>query len=72
MKLTKQQREAVKRLYDRSPDGAVSYLNFRRRFRLYSSWQVSESFGSSGLGDYIGGQWCGMFIGIETDGHTHT
>jgi len=64
-KLTKQQREAVKRLYDRSPDGAFSYLNFRRRFRLYS-------IGSSGLGDYIGGQWCGMFVGIETDGHTHT
>ena len=57
--ITRDQREAIKRLYDRSPDGAVSYLAFRRRFRLC-------------LGDYIGAQWCGMFIGIETDGHTHS
>jgi len=57
--ITRDQREAIKRLYDRSSDGAVSYLAFRRRFRLC-------------LGDYIGAQWCGMFIGIETDGHTHS
>jgi hypothetical protein len=61
--ITRSQREAIKRLYDRSTDGAVSYLAFRRRFRLYSVGSV---------GDYIGGAWCGMFIGIETDGHTHS
>ena len=57
--ITRSQREAVKRLYDRSPDGAVSYLAFRRRFRLF-------------FGDYIGAEWCGMFIGIEEDGYTHS
>ena len=61
--ITRSQCEAIKRLYDRSPDSAVSYLAFRRRFRLYSVGSV---------GDYIGAIWCGMFIGIETDGHTHS
>ena len=66
--ITRSQREAVKRLYDRSPDGAVSYLAFRRRFRL-----CTVGVGTFGIfGDYIGGAWCGMFIGIETDGHTHS
>ena len=57
--LTRQQREAVLKLYQRNSSGAASYLQFRRRFRWY-------------YGDYIGGGWCGMFIGIELDGYTHT
>ena len=61
--ITRSQREAVKRLYDRSPDGAVSYLAFRRRFIDYSIGNIDN---------YIGAQWCGMFIGIETDGYTHS
>ena len=62
-KITRSQREAIKRLYDRSPDGEVSYLAFRRRFRLYC-------IGSAG--EYIGARWCGMFIGVEYDGYTHS
>ena len=58
-KFTRKQSEAIKRLYDRSQDGAASYLSFRRRFQVC-------------FGDYVGTKWCGMFIGIETDGYTHS
>ena len=43
-----------------------SYLSFRRRFRLH------DYFGGSDKGAYFGGPWCGMFIGIEYDGYTHS
>ena len=57
--LTKEQRAAIKRVYDRSPDGAPSYLAFRRRF--------FQTFA-----DCIMGKWCGMYLGIELDGYTHS
>ena len=56
---THKQVKAIKLLYDRSSDGSPSYLSFRRRFRSY-------------FGDFVGAKWCGMFIGIETDGYTHS
>lgn len=59
MIITKQQRQAIKKLYDRNADGASSYRSFRYRFRQM-------------IGGYIGGAWCSMFIGIETDGYTHS
>jgi hypothetical protein len=65
MRTTRLQREAIKRLYDRSADGAGSYLAFRRRF-------VDYSIGPMNMNNYIGAEWCGMFIGIETDGYTHS
>ena len=34
-----------------------------RRFRKGFRW---------GYGDFIGGEWKGMFVGIERDGYTHT
>lgn len=58
MILTKEQRKAVKRKYDRNPDGSVSYLQFRRR--------VVPGY------DCVMLKWCGMWLGIETDGHTHS
>lgn len=58
-KITRKQSEAIKRLYDRSHKVSESYLTFRRGFHQY-------------FGGYIGAQWCGMFIGIETDGYTHS
>lgn len=57
---TKAQRAAIRALYLRSNDGAPSYLAFRRRFRY----------------DYLNGVmfggWCGMLVGIEADGFSHT
>ena len=58
--LTKSQRKAIKALYARSPDGAASYLGFRRRFRQNS------------LMGCVMGTWSGMTIGIEADGYTHS
>jgi len=58
MKLTKAQRKAIKRKYDQNPDDAKSYREFRRRVR--------PSMG------YIMLPWCGMWLGIETDGYTHS
>lgn len=60
MVLTRAQREAIRKLWYRSPDGEYSYLAFRRRFH-------------PGIGgDYVFGHWVGMYVGIEPDGHTHT
>lgn len=56
--ITRAQRQAIRRLHSRNADGAPDYRSFRRRF-------------ASG-GGFIGGQWCGMFVGIEPDGYTHT
>jgi len=58
MKLTKAQRKAVKRKFDINPDGAKSYSEFRRR--------VVQGYG------YIMLPWCHMWLGIETDGYTHS
>ena len=55
--LTKEQRQAVKRLYERSADGEATYLRFRRRFRQNT------------LMGCVMGRWCGMHVGIEADGH---
>jgi hypothetical protein len=56
--LTKEQRKAVYRKYLHNPDGAQSYREFRNR--------IEPGWG------YVGLQWCGMFLGIERDGHTHS
>lgn len=59
--LTRAQREAVKRVYDRSADGAPSYRAFRRR--------ITPELAGYGC---VMLPWCGMWLGIETDGHTHS
>lgn len=60
---TKAQRVAVKRVYDRKCKGEpASYLAFRRKFKQ-----------SGVAGDnYLFGPWCGMWLGIEKDGYTHS
>ncbi len=74
---TRQQREALKHVYDRGPvygpnnnsdglshDGSVtkyqrnSYLEFRRTVQYYD--------------DCIMIPWYGMWLGIESDGYTHS
>lgn len=57
-KLTRKQMEAIKRKYQQSPDGAKSYLEFRRR--------AVRDF------DCVMIKWCGMWLGIEHDGYTHS
>lgn len=87
--LTKEQRKALKRVYDRceltvSSDGSLvhnreslklslmvhdgynfdkfyprlTYRQFRKR--VHPAW------------DYVMVQWCGMWLGIEKDGYTHS
>ncbi len=56
--MTPEQVEAIGRLYKRSSDGAVNQAAFFHRVQNY--------------GDYCGLGWCGMFIGIEKDGYTHS
>lgn len=57
MKLTKPQLIALKRKHDQSDQG-LSFLQFRR----------TVQFGR----DYVMVQWCGMWLGIERDGYTHS
>jgi hypothetical protein len=60
--MTDAQVEAIWNLYKRSPDGS------RDR------WEFSTRVQESGVGSdrYAGISWCGMFVGIEADGYTHT
>lgn len=53
-------REAVIVLYERDTDGCESFSEFWKRF----TW-------CNIIGCY-GGRWCGMYVGIERDGYTHT
>jgi hypothetical protein len=62
MVLTREQRRAVHLLYTRNPDGSESYRAFRRR--------VLPMF--LGYGAVALDPWCRMYVGIETDGHTHS
>jgi len=57
MKLTKQQRASLKRKWTQDNQG-MSYLQFRRT--------VVQTI------DCIMVKWCGMWLGIETDGYTHS
>jgi len=57
-KTTRAQREAIARKFHQSPDGAATYKDFRKR--------VVQGF------DCLMLQWCGMWLGIERDGYTHS
>lgn len=59
VKLTRAQRQSLYRKFSQNPDGAETYREFRRR--------VHGSFD-----DAVMLPWCGMWLGIETDGHTHS
>lgn len=56
--MTPDQAESVERLFARSSDGSNTLVEFFARVENY--------------GDYCGLLWCGMFIGIEKDGYTHS
>lgn len=59
-RLKRPQLEAIKKLWTRSHDGETSYRMFRSRFY------------DSRMNGCVMGTWCGMTVGIEDDGHTHT
>jgi hypothetical protein len=56
--MTPEQVEAIGKLFNRSADGSPSRHQFFSRVENY--------------GDYAGIKWCGMFLGIEKDGYTHS
>lgn len=59
--LTRQQRLALKRVFDRNP---VRYQhNYRTMRRLVQRTAFDDS---------IMLPWCGMWLGIEPDGYTHS
>ena len=58
MKPTRKQIEAFWSVYNRT-DLGVSYLQFRRTIK-------------PAFGDCYMIPWCGMFLGVETDGYTHS
>jgi hypothetical protein len=72
--ITKPQRKAVKRIYDRcrldinadridpgGPFTPISYREYREKIQL-----------EIGGGGAVFVHWCNMWLGIETDGHTHS
>ena len=56
--MTPEQVAAICELYKRSPDGSPNKVHFFHRVQQYH--------------DYCGIPWCGMFVGIEKDGYTHS
>jgi hypothetical protein len=62
MKLTREQRVALKRLYDRTGDTIAPFSPSYREFRREVQY----------MGDCIMVRWCGMWLGIERDGYTHS
>jgi len=59
MKLSKQQQRALLAVYHRDWRKPLSYLAFRRTAFI-------------AFGDVLMVPWCGMLLGIETDGYTHS
>jgi hypothetical protein len=61
MRLNKVQRKAVYQLYKGNPDSSPSYWRFRHRvFPLFGEPKVAMI------------RFCGMVVGIEPDGYTHS
>ena len=72
VKLTKAQRAALKRVFDRTPINAShegimkpSRMPFAISYRQFRS-AVQPGY------DCVMVRWCGMWLGIEPDGYTHS
>lgn len=62
MIITKAQRKALKRVFDRQADGTpASYRQFRK-----------TAIPAIGLQGVLMVRWTGMWLGIEADGYTHS
>ena len=66
--MTQAQKKAIFHLWRQNRDGTKNLDEFIARFRP----GVGSTAEQNKPGDYVGGGWCGMYVGIETDGHTHT
>ena len=68
--LTREQRVALKRVFDRGPiDHLVDFDGFSTTMPMsYRQFRKTVSQGY----DCIMVQWAGMWLGIETDGYTHS
>ena len=68
MTLTRPQREALKRVYDRPHTFRDQYAgNKRQSYRAFRRTVQPEFCGPA-----IMVHWCGMWLGIEPDGYTHS
>jgi hypothetical protein len=56
--VTEAQFKALQRKFEQDPNGSPNFAEFRARARY--------------CGDYIMIHWCGMWLGIEPDGYTHS
>jgi hypothetical protein len=59
--MNKKQFAAVKKLFNRNPDGCETFYELSAR-----------AHPEIGFPDTYVIYWCGMTVGIEPDGHTHT
>lgn len=59
MRINKAQQRALLKVYDRDRSVAATFLAFRRTARIHYV-------------DCLMVPWKGMWLGIETDGHTHS
>ena len=76
VRTTKAQRAALKRVYDRGP--ILPYLTEQERDAGITAVPITYRQFRRGVCPLFGGdgcimiQWCGMWLGIETDGYTHS
>ena len=57
-RITKEQQRAILRIYRRGQNNGMTYLEFRR--------SVKQGY------DCLMVFWCNMWLGIESDGYTHS
>lgn len=75
VKTTKEQRKALKRVYDRQPFDAKGRIEPQQQYyglrRALSYREFRQHHVQPGPG-CIMVAWCGMWLGIEPDGYTHS
>ena len=64
--LTKEQKYRLHEVFNR--EGTVE----RVQGMNFIDWLEKFTSAPSMLADYVGVNWCGMYLGIETDGHCHS
>ena len=69
VKLTKAQRAAIKRVYDRCPMYTGTLEDHRRMTYREFRKTVQPTFGMDGAAVV---RWAGMWLCIERDGYTHS
>lgn len=67
--ITKAQRVALSNLFARANPPPTHPINKREWLRRYRAFRRTAFVM---FGDCLMVKWCGMTVGIERDGHTHT